>query len=75
MRELLKTVWGHLFICSSSSHFFNKIDFKQYLFKISKIKYFVATTLQTFEKYKTFAAPSRDTLIQMTIGKCIEKRE
>ena len=33
MKRIVEKGLGHLFIISSSSHFFNKTDFEQYLFK------------------------------------------
>ena len=33
VRVIVEKGLGHLFITSSSSHFFNKTDFPQYLFK------------------------------------------
>ena len=31
IKEIVENGFGHLFITSSSSHFFNKTDFEQYL--------------------------------------------
>ena len=52
-RELWNKVLGHLFIASSSSYLFNKIDFEQYLLKFGlKVQVQVCILVTNYINYE-----------------------